>query len=147
LFGRLLDWVLSIEAFFCGSKKHFLWKLQVVSHFIMWCNMRDFGWALRLKPFWWKKGKLVIFDYKSLPGLVLWAKHKKILLGPKRAYYIFHNDWIFKNLIIFYWKGFCYIRTSSILERCHISLFALSKYLVKYLNPCFCVRIFGEIIK
>jgi hypothetical protein len=101
-----------------------------------------------------RKGKLVIFDYKSLLGFYGLSHKKNRSSGPRKAYYIFHNDWM-------------YSKTSSyFIERDSQAAFehhpvpnkkrrtlprALHSNRVniwqKYLNPCFCVNISGWIIK
>lgn len=82
--------------FFCGQRKDFSWKLHVVSHFIMWCNMRDFSWAFHLKPSREKREKLWYLITNRCLGF-MGNIHKKFLLGPKKELITFFT-------MIGYWK-------------------------------------------
>ena len=121
--------------------KDFLGKMKNVFHLRMWYNLIDFCRAFHLSNRLKEWGKLVIFDYKSLLGF--YGLRIKNSTRPRKAYYIFHNDWMYsKTSSYFIEKGIQkHIRTSSILR--HKSFLSFMFGSSKYLNSCFCVNILG----
>ena len=131
------------------KRKYFLGKKRIkIFYPEMWYNLIDFCRAFHLFNPLKERGKLVIFDYKSLLGF--YEFRIKNSTRPRKAYYIFHNDWMYsKTSSYFIEKGIQkHIRTTSILPHKSFRsfMFGSSKYLAKYLNSCFCVNILGGLL-